>query len=91
MYTLVNTWPAASWLPMIDAFIASTPLGVVSSFFGDVDNMLMQSPFGVATTKFLLSLFVVYPFAVLLRNIKSKDGMYIYTLLFVFYFLITLQ
>ena len=76
MYTLVNTWPAASWLPMIDAFIASTPLGVVSSFFGDVDNMLKQSPFGVATTKFLLSLFVVYPFAVLLRNIKSKDGMY---------------
>jgi hypothetical protein len=80
---------------MIDAFIASTPLGVVSSFFGDVDNMLKQSPFGVAfgvaTTKFLLSLFVVYPFAVLLRNIKSKDGMYTYTLLFVFYLLITLQ
>ena len=68
---------------MIDAFIASTP--------NNVNNMLKQSPFGVATTKFLLSLFVVYPFAVLLQNIKSKDGMYTYTLLFVFYLLITLQ
>ena len=74
MYTYVNTWPAASWLPMIDEKIASTPLGVVATLFGDLDTLLNQSPFGVATTKFLLSLFVVYPFAVLLRNIKSKDG-----------------
>ena len=74
MYTYVNTWPAASWLPMIDEKIASTPLGVVATLFGDLDTLLKESPFGVATTKFLLSLFVVYPFAVLLRNIKSKDG-----------------
>ena len=59
---------------MIDERIALTPLGVVATFFGDLDNLLTQSPFGVATTKFLLSLFVVYPFAVLLRNIKSKNG-----------------
>ena len=62
---------------MIDAQIALSPLGVITSdVFGYVDDILQKSPFGVATTKFLLSMFIVYPFAAIFRNIKSKDGMY---------------